>query len=247
MAFEQEGWSLFESIDQIKDWFRDLTRDSSPPSFRTVPPSELPHPERIMSLMDVPLEGGPELNRRPDSGTLEVFFGSPERSTFGFDVMREDVGDLSALGALTLFEDHDRSARSVHPTSMVVVAQLLTQLDDVATQVIGPGGRSTMYRAPGGAVADIVVRQRMSAETGRWRDPSVLLQTIAVDESEMFRVTFGHFELSKFELQEFMRPAILIVAEPRDDTEGGSWRHAWVEPATTSDDRSLQDGLGSWV
>jgi hypothetical protein len=140
--------------------------------------------------------------------------------------------------------------------STVIRMNLESSLPGVGIPVIGPGGRIIVAAEAGTLTADIVTRKRAEGVASMWRKhddlESNLLRRIA-ERSGGHRITelvgtFGYFELSKYERQEWLRPTFLVSVRMCTDSEvpGDSieWADAIVEPASTSPGVEVWDGLG---
>jgi hypothetical protein len=249
-----EDWNTFDSLENIREWFGNLMKgEEAPPIFELAHPRKLAPTEHLMETLGDDRVFSTALRRRADSGTLEVSI--PRRATARPDLdflWEAEESDEGLLQRLAQSEDEKRTLRRIETTSSFVTAQFRSQLDDVGTQVIGPGGRVTVREAVSGSRADIVIRKRIGTQGSAWVDPREIVPSGDLVERSpkpvRFRATFGHFELSKFECQEHLRPALLIVAESEEEeSELGGWRYAMVRPATSSEDLPRHAGLGSWV
>jgi hypothetical protein len=193
--------------------------------------------------------------RRPDSGILELRFEQKD-------------GYLDSSLASHLFEiARSEDERHVQPAreidSEVVYAEFETELTDLGMRVIGTGGRITVNRAQETSVekpktrafnADIVIRRRTASIVSRWRDSDDVAQSIlrridrfAQTSIESLFVQFGYLELSKYELQNWMRSAVLISFAALAVDNKAKWTSTIAEPVTTTENLELMDGLGSFA
>lgn len=136
----------------------------------------------------------------------------------------------------------------------VVVLEITSRIvqEEGAWDVIGPGGALTLFRRGEYLVGDLVVRQRIGVwpERGGWRLPTDVAQRVRAlrtgSDVELM-VDFGYFEASKYERQELLRPAYLLVVDrPQPEELGAGWRTVLVEPATSVPDLMPWAGLENW-
>jgi hypothetical protein len=90
----------------------------------------------------------------------------------------------------------------------------------------------------------------------RWREPPEVSEALRAKLAEQgpsrdiakIYATLGYFELSKYEAQRWLRPVFLLFVE-RILVEDArvQWQSTLAEPATTSAEVPLDEGLGSWI
>lgn len=209
-----------------------------------------PHQRQILTDIRLGNENFPfEVSQRPDSGILEFQFPEPERL--------EDFGPDLAMRNLASFAERKlgRSFHSIETTgSEVILAEMQSRLNlaENEVQVIGPGGRITVYRGNRGMEADLVVRRRVGEISSTWRRPEQIVARILAEfegQPEGIEVIcqFGYLEVSKYEAQEWLRPVFLLLFQNTGVLEGQvPWQYSVVEPATTNSELPLEEGLGSW-
>ena len=192
---------------------------------------------------------GASISRRSESGILE-FWRSGHLST------REALAPLSQqLSTMAANEDPRTLAPVSETRSEVIAAEWESRIAEQDLPVIGPGGRIMIAREASGTTAEIVIRKRGAAIASRWRSTDDLMASLnrritqsASGAASIVQDAFGYFELSKYERQDWLRPAFMLLIE---FTIAGDERIRWtetiVEPATEATEVSLADGLGSWL
>jgi hypothetical protein len=216
-----------------------------PPIFR------LEEPQKQKTLTDIYLGNinfPYRASHRFDSGILEFQF--PEA-----DTLHDSGLDLAINLASFAEREFGRSFYSVEiRASQVIVAEMQSRLNlaDNEEQVIGPGGRITIYRGNRWMEADLVLRRRVGELSSSWRRPEQIVARVLAEiagEPEGIEVMcqFGYLEVSKYEAQEWLRPVFLLSFQNTGALEGQvSWQYSVVEPATTNSELPLEEGLGSW-
>ena len=110
----------------------------------------------------------------------------------------------------------------------------------------------TIYIGGDWMEADIVVRKRSVRITGQWRSTEQILRRLpsevaAGQENIEISANFGYLELSKYEVQAWLRPAFMFVVRNVSTAEDRvPWAYSLAEPATQTTQVSLDEGLGSW-
>lgn len=188
---------------------------------------------------------GASTTRRPDSGILELW--RPER-------LHADDRLAQELIEMAVAEDPREFVRVAETGSEVIAAEWESSIAEPGLRVIGPGGRIMVAHEARGTTAEIVIRKRDGAVTSHWRSTDDLIASIARRIAErasgavsVAEATFGYFELSKHERQEWLRPAFMVSIELSiDGDERIRWIETIVEPATESFRIQPADGFGSW-
>jgi hypothetical protein len=227
-------------------WTSFIMDRQPPPIFRLQEPQKDQIPTNIyLGNHNFPSK----VSQRPDSGILEFEFAESDRL--------HDFGPELAIRNLASFaqQEFDRSFYSIEPTaSQVILAEMqsLLNLAEHEEQVIGPGGRITVYRGDRGMEADLVVRRRVGEIPSSWRRPELIVSRVQAEiagQPEGIEVScqFGYLEVSKYERQEWLRPVFLLSFQNTGALEGQvPWQYGVVEPASTNLELSLEEGLGSW-
>jgi hypothetical protein len=179
-----------------------------------------------------------ELPRIPELGIetrLELLRGVAAAIDPGRTVFRWDDLDEEERGAL----GENRRA---------VAAEEFTQLEGM--NVIGPGGRLVLYEGERTSTAVVSVRGRTTGVPSEWRDAPSIAAIVeeAVDDSPRaglrIRGAFGYYEASRYDRQEWLRPAFIFVLDQPKASEGPRWRVAFTVPATHSDEVPPGAGVG---
>jgi hypothetical protein len=189
--------------------------------------------------------------RRPDSGALELQF-------------QKDISPADALTMAIFAEDPERqtSAR-VEPLPSGVLLILETSLPSQPVPSeeppdllsIGPGGNAIAFYTGDAILADVTVRTRLDSIPGNWRQSADIMARLRCEcpggtpAGLDMQGAFGYFELTKYERQTLIRPVFLFsVTQPQAaDGQWPGWQITIVEPATTSTEVPLDEGLGSWA
>lgn len=229
---------------QRRSWVASWTKRGGLPIFQLIFPAieaSYASPRRV---------GAPDAttSRRSDSGILELW--RPEHLP-----TTEALVPLSQqLAAMAAVED-PRTLVPVSDTgSEVIAAEWESRIAQQDLPVIGPGGRIVIAREASGTTAEIVIRKRGRTIASRWRSTDDLMAGLsrritqcAPGAASIVQDAFGYFELSKYERQDWLRPAFMLLIEL---TVAGDDRIRWietiVEPATETDEFGPAEGLGSW-
>jgi hypothetical protein len=216
-----------------------------PPIFR------LEEPQKRQVLTDIHLGDFNfpyTASQRSDSGILEFQFPEADR-------LHDLRPDLAINIARYAEREFDRLFYSVETAaSQVIVAEMQSRLSlpENEEQVIGPGGRITVYRGNGTMEADLVTRRRVGELSSSWRRPEQIVARILAEvagqpEGIEVMCQFGYLEVSKYEAQEWLRPVFLLSFQNKGELEGQvPFQYSVVEPGTTTSELPLEEGLGSW-
>lgn len=203
---------------------------------------------------------------RKDSGVWELYMHESEHFVRG--ALSESVPRAIEDAARQIDERRTYVQREL-PDSHVIVAEYSSFLGSGALSVagprgeyedvpvVGPGGRLTVYRTSrngerGWLQADLVVRPTARPISSSWRPASEILRQWEIRYSETpeplkVSAAFGYFELSKYERQTWLRPALVFDVGQPGSERSVAWQESLVLPATTSSEISLSEGLGSWA
>jgi len=229
---------------QLRNWIASCAWRGSLPIYR------LKFPEIDASHASVRRVGASSAStsRRHDSGILELW--RPEHPP-----TREALAALSQrVRAMAAGEDQRTFVAAEQTGSEVIVAEWESQIAELDLPVIGPGGRIMIAHEARGITAEIVIRKRDETVTSDWRSTDDLMASLSrritqstIGATSIVEHAFGYFELSKYERQEWLRPAFMFLIEL---TIAGDERIRWVEtivePATEAGGLGPADGLGSW-
>ena len=131
-------------------------------------------------------------------------------------------------------------------------AELRSHLAEVDLPVVGPGGRMLLVEAGEVVTGDITIRRRIGARSATaWRLPPRLPARVGaeLDLDIALYVEVGFFEASKREVQDLMRPVLLMIVEHEADSQDEfdvGWRHVLVEPVTEMDGVPPGVGIDLW-
>jgi hypothetical protein len=232
-----EDWPSLKAI--LHRWISENT-EAAPKLYYTIAPS--------LALTD-PRLSRVQSRRLAESGMHELLVNPPPTSENWRPLLE---GILSLATGL----DEGRVFYSAEPNvSEIVRAEIDSFIDGLP--VIGPGGSITVYESLRQLQIDVVVRRRTEAIASAWRDADAILEGLRTkiadrgyfDERESIDLSYGYFELSKYEAQTLLRPAILCSVDRRVEIEGKPvrWQSTVVEPTTTNSDIPLEAGLGAWT
>jgi hypothetical protein len=204
----------------------------------------LQEPERRLEheLPSQIAEMGVQAERRKDSGVLQIRI---------LEWREEMYGPLLAL--VSSEDDHRLYYPAAGPNLPVVHSELESSILTEQIPVLGPGGRVTVYYAQPGVHVDVVVRQQVDRQPGKWRDTEDMLARIREELRGVGRACdilagFGYFELSKYEPQSWLRPTFVFSIDLKPGNRSfPSSRFTIVEPATEGGGIGLEEGLGSWT
>jgi hypothetical protein len=161
---------------------------------------------------------------RPDSGTLELDFALPQ--TFGaLDAGDLDrIGDFGSMVASKL--DHRLLHRvddqwAVRSPGSAVVYESQSRIDEGGQEIdiIGPGGRFTVYRFGQRMSADFTIRKRQrNGIPTSWLDFTGIAERVRAElreagEGVRLQAAFGYVEASKYEFQKWLTLAFAFTIE----------------------------------
>jgi hypothetical protein len=229
-------------LDRVRATFEE---SPAPPFFRLESPLAA-----IESKL--PFRAGVVYSRRSDSGVLEMRVPS---------VRLRALGDSYPDLATTILEAVESVDKRVLVDSITAGLErggrLRTSIPDFATpiRVFGPGGGILISDTRDGVEISVVVRRRIGTIPSMWRRP----EAVVADVFERFGIPgedvsatdlelrFGYFELSKYDQQLTMRPAVIVQLDLKPDETGVPYRMVSVAAATTAPDIGADEGLGSWA
>jgi hypothetical protein len=131
-----------------------------------------------------------------------------------------------------------------------MIDEWVSVIDD--TKSIGPGGRVKASRRSKGGLVEVMVRGRGRSLTSQWRDLAPIVGSVmeSAEDSPGVRIrfAFGYHESSKYEHQQWLRPAFVSLLDQPSLDEGIRWRIAIVQAATETPelppDAGLEGALG---
>jgi hypothetical protein len=239
------------TVEGVPSWIEDKmsTHRPPPPIFALVNPAELAErrPPQAPEWLNV------NVTRRKDSGIPELHEFMPR------DIRLKSFTErlLPRIIGMAEAEDERQFRRVQNLKSDFILAEFQSRLGgDVGLDVIGPGGRVTVYSGQASVAASVVVRSRLKPIPSQLRPYTELAERISRRISERvpekayvrIRAAFGYFELSKYEPQLWLRPAfVFLLRVTFSEGTALAWQDTLVEAATTNSDISSVEGLGSWA
>jgi hypothetical protein len=181
------------------------------------------------------------INRRSDSGTIEINW--PNDRAEALRLPMEYI-----LRSVAEEEDARTFSRTEGNEANEVSFELESSVEENGVPVVGPGGRVTLYSNL--KSADVVTRTRRDSVPSIWKDPGDVARRLSreIEDSAPthMHMTFGYFELSKYEFQAVMRPVLILIADRAPEGRIPGWRYVAVEPASSAQGIADSSGLGSW-
>jgi hypothetical protein len=237
-------------VGEIADWIGQQNQRTPPVIFKL----EFDAPRVLLDSYMPPAfrADGMRLQHRTDSGTVELRLPKPR----GYAARAESASVEAALSLAGRIDEGRRFASAPFEATEVIRADVRSFLPEQELPIVGPGGRVTLYDMGDHIQADVIVRNRASAVKSRWREPPEVSEALRAKLAEQgpsrdiakIYATLGYFELSKYEAQRWLRPVFLLFVE-RILVEDArvQWQSTLAEPATTSAEVPLDEGLGSWI
>jgi hypothetical protein len=228
-------------LGEIRNWLDAAMAERQTPPLFEVHPLELlgENDWKRFSGLDV------QVNRRRDSGVLEIRFNRTER--------RRAVDLAQTAMAIARDEDPQRNfseLRRAHEESQFLVARTLIG----SLPVLGPGGKVLIQDSDAAFMADITIRRRrlQAIASGEWNDPELLYRSLTTEFGDFptnveIDARLGYFELSKYDDQSLIRPVFMFLVRPHDElSEKGyvAWEIVRVQPATLNKLVAEREGLG---
>jgi hypothetical protein len=221
-----------------------LRAGGPPPTFHVPRQLDLPFPAAA-SL------AGARVYRRPDSGIVELTLPGTRLNTLAG--LRQRIE-----GLIREFAQQDKRVIPQGPLWLTLERtgrlQTAVQTEGETVPVIGPGGHVAVYDTADGLQMDIVTRRRSQAIPSKWRDSASvadeLFRGFEIDgweiRAEELKTDFGYFELSKYEQQTILRPAVMAILDVVADESGIPYRFVSVAAVTESPQLANHEGLGNW-
>lgn len=215
-----------------------------PPIFHVPRQLDLPFPV-LASL------AGARVYRRSDSGIVELTVPGIRMNALAG--VRQRIEDL-----IRQFAQEDKRIVPQGPLWLTLerTGRLQTAVlnEGETIPVIGPGGYVAVHDTEDGFQMDIVTRRRGQPISSKWRDSASVADEVyrgfEIDgweiEADDIKVDFGYFELSKYEQQSILRPAVMAILDIAADESGVPYRFVSVAAATESTQVANHDGLGNW-
>lgn len=226
------------NADTLPGWMNGFRHQVKPVAFRLDEPAEvrLPNLERLAP----PFPFNTVIRR--DSGTLELVFTPPTLS----GLYTGDLDRIASFGSAIASELDRRSLHTIWQQSdagmahSAVIYESESRISDneQTVDVIGPGGRFTVYLWGDRLSADLTVRRRQTAgiPTG-WIDFIDIAERVRAELQEAgkgarLQAAFGYFEASKYEFQQWLTLAFVFAIERAAKPENGPrFSMSLVEPA----------------
>lgn len=240
-------WSYhFSSLEDITRGIGQFFSGEGLPIYKLAPPGRR-LPETTIRAARFSRAGfEANIYRRSDSGVIEINWGNLDDLRLNMAFERQSREEF--LLSIASEEDLRAFNRADENDAQEVSVELESSIQDVGVPVVGPGGRVTLYSDL--RSADVVIRAREKLVLSKWRDPGDVARSFyrEVEASAPTRIciTFGYFELSKYEAQEWLRPVLILIADRTPEAITPGWRYVAVEPATSAPRISDSSGLGSW-
>lgn len=185
-----------------------------------------------------------------DSGTFELRFDVPRLRKYAGANYLTNVADIGASLALAIDGrrltrlDFRRGVEPPRPRLVVYEARSRFSEEEMEIDVIGPGGTFIVYEIGETLTADVTVRRRARAGVpAPWRDPNEILERVRDElretgERARLQCSFGYFEDSKYELQEWMEMAFAFMIDSGREP-GLRWAWSFIESATVPMEREI--------
>lgn len=228
-------WRTVVSSLDFRDWYEGIVRSrSAPPSFMLEEPMQTF--QELHSLIQEGVEsvvwpGGVELSLR--TGVSDSLLGRGQQ-----DLLLHEA--LTLLGGFdqrrqTLWLDDLSEEESPAPH---VLNEIHTLIEGV--EAVGPGGRAVVQRLGSGMRVSVAVRRTTDQIDGLWVDADAMIARLggALERETTdvrIRARFGYHELSIYETQHILHPAIVVIKDRYDVAEGPRWRVISAERATSTD------------
>lgn len=240
-------------LDQLRDMIGEGGLSGRPNYDLRLPGSDVPIDDDNAVQDSLRSQLGRDVRlRRADSGTLGVWFARSD------DQGRPDGPFTRAVVQAVLSQvdrEDDRVVSSVESDTQIAIAEFDTALRADGSAVVGPGGRIVIYRTATDIRAEIVVRRRIRERSARSRSVDQVMGDvlreldIEAGRQEISRTipAIGYLELSKFEIQRFMRLVLLVRVEIDGSETQPPSSFSIVVPLSEAVDVEPTAGLGSWA
>jgi hypothetical protein len=236
------GPSIVETLEKL----RMLVAHDPPPIFRVIPATADPG--------DILEKSSVRWRRLTHSGAIELLLPGPGLNRGLAESVLEHEGLIHEI----LLRDDERRVGGRGVVSLSegprIVPTLLNLGGDGTLPALGPGGHVALHETADGIQIDILTRRRTEALRARWRSPEAVAEDLflgfGVDASTIavgaLTHEFGYFELSKYEGQNVLRPAVVVRLDVPGGEERVPLRVLSVAAASAHPDLDAAEGLGTW-
>lgn len=233
-------------IAYLRDWIGHQARRKDLPIYKLapeVPALALPSGARALQPSYFP-------QRLSASGLWRVVVGpSPG---LGFEAA--SASGFQAIRDAGLAVDQRQENPRVSIESSVIVRSVRSRLKEHDLPVLGPGGHVTAYQHEGELEIDVVVRKRAGAMPATVRPAEEVADFVERRIAGLspggplprLWAGFGYFELSKYDRQQYLRPAYVVAVTFPDEDGSTLFSSVLVEPASVSSQIPAAEGLGNW-
>ncbi len=209
--------------ENLLDWMYGFPKKVLPGAYRLATPTEVQSLVRSSQFKGIRSQVRYRAGVRPDSGALEIDFDLPAAEEI---VTTGDIDRIQqvALGMARIVDSRlygpvqvaERDERGVLSRQRAVIYEASSRIEEGLGEidVIGPGGRVTVYWISNRVTADLTIRRRQPAEMKprSWRDfreiGGMVLRELQNGPPDLrLRVAFGYFEASKYDAQDWLRMA----------------------------------------
>jgi hypothetical protein len=222
-------------LDQVLNWLNNtMSEQSVPQMFGVLPPEIHADQERFRGL-DM------RVNRRPDSGVLEMRFNRSDNPGV--------TDPVQTAMSIAQEEDPERKfleLRRVHEESEFLVSRTLID----SLPVLGPGGQVLIQDSDAAFMADITIRKPdfRGIASEEWSDPESVYRSLMADfgvyrDYLKIKARLGYFELSKYDDQSLIRPVFIFLIQS-SERSNVDWETTRVQPATLNKSIAEREGLG---
>jgi hypothetical protein len=228
-------------LDEAANWLEKTVSEHAAPRMFEVRSPEVHTEREQMRFRGLEMR----VNRRPDSGVLEIRFDRSQNRTV--------VDPSQTAIAIAREEDPERKfleLRRDHEGSEFQVSRTLIE----SLPVLGPGGRVLIQDSDAVFMADITVRSREPQDIAseQWNDPKSVFRSLTAEFGDYrdyleIEARLGYFELSKYDAQSLIRPVFMFLIQSHSKSSEASyvaWETTRVHPATLNKSIAEREGLG---
>jgi len=228
-------------LDEAANWLEKTVSEHAVPPMFQVRSLEVHTEREQMRFSGLEMR----VNRRPDSGVLEIRFDRSQNSTV--------VDPSQTAIAIAREEDPERKfleLRRDHEGSEFQVSRTLIE----SLPVLGPGGQVLIQDSDAAFMADITIRSRelQGITSEQWNDPGLVYRSLTAEFGDYrdyleIKARIGYFELSKYDAQSLIRPVFMFLIQSQSKSSEASyvaWETTRVHSATLNKSIAEREGLG---